>query len=220
MNNTAKLHNVLNDAKDYCISFLQETKLQPDKISSIRAKWRNQEGIYMSCAREGSRRGVVTLFSENLEINHLANTADEEGQYLINVCEFHQRTMMFVNTYGSPDSDANALATFRRLALAIEQLQANFHIDDIVMAGDFNVVLDPNDTTSTMNKPRAEARLRTLVFDIDVIDVAQILSASPDKTYFCRHSRLGQNMEARYDRFYISQHLIEGAKNGQETTTR
>ena len=57
------------------------------------------------------------------------------------------------------------------LALAIEQMQANFHIDDIVMAGDFNVVLDPNDTTSTMNKPRAEARLRTLVFDIDVIDV-------------------------------------------------
>ena len=211
MNNIAKLHDVLNDAKDYCISFLQETKLQSDRISSIRSKWRNQEGIFMSCARQGSRRGVVTLFSENLEITHLASNADDDGQYMINVCEYHQRTMMFVNTYGSPDSDANAVATFQRLALAIEQMQANFHIDDIVMAGDFNVVLDPNDTTSTMNKPRAEARLRTLVFDIDVIDVDQILSASPEKTYFCKHSR-GPNMEARYDRYYISQHLIEGAK--------
>ena len=115
MNNARKFHEVLNSAKSYSIAFLQETKLQHQKLSEIRSKWRHHEGVFMACAREGSRRGVVTLFSDKIEVDHIEHSADEEGQFIVNLCRIHERTIMLANVYGSPDTDQNAAATFARL---------------------------------------------------------------------------------------------------------
>ena len=86
MNNRTKLHEVLNSAKTSSIAFLQETKLQPAKIAEIRSKWKNHEGVFMASAPEGSRRGVVTLFSDKLEVTHMDHHADDQGQFIVNIC--------------------------------------------------------------------------------------------------------------------------------------
>ena len=209
MNNNRKFHEVLNSAKDYSIAFLQETKLQVQKIAEIRSKWRNHEGVFMSCAREGSRRGVVTLFSDKIDVTHIEHHSDEEGQFIVNICRIQQRIMMLANVYGSPDTDQNAEATFARLTRVTEDLMNKYNAEDIVMAGDFNVTLNRADTNTTSNKPRAEGRLRSIILDLDIVDADPVLNMDPNHTYFCAYR---ENRSARYDRFYISPHLLFDAK--------
>ena len=90
-----------------------------------------------------------------------------------------------------------------------EDLKTRHHIDDIIMAGDFNVTLNPGDTTSNSSKPRAEGRLRSLILDLDIIDVDPVLNLRPKHTYFCIYR---EKISSRLDRFYVSPQLLADAK--------
>ena len=90
-----------------------------------------------------------------------------------------------------------------------EDLKTRHHIDDIIMAGDFNVTLNPEYTTSNSSMPRAEGRLRSLILDLDIIDVDPVLNLRPKHTYFCIYR---EKISSRLDRFYVSPQLLADAK--------
>ena len=190
----------------------QETKLQADKISLLRSKW--GQDVYMACFEGASRRGVVTLFADKLEAEHLDVKRDAQGQFLLNVCNIKEITYLFANVYGDPGSDADAVATFNRVADAVNEVMNKYNIHRFVMGGDFNLVLEDNDAVTTTRKPNAEDRLRGIIEDMDVYDVAQELARNrggrPSYTYFRR--RREQECKARYDRIYVSPMLMQGAK--------
>ena len=215
MNDSAKFHAVVNLARKYDVSMLQETKLCNGKMGLLRTKWKWHEGVFMSSV--GARRGVITLFSERMRVEHLDHYEDTGGQFLLNVVLIEGKNFLFANVYGDPDLDRNSELTMIRLAERIEEIQRNFVIQQVVMGGDFNFVLEDRDTKSTSRKPRAEARFAALTEDLDLYDVDSMINDHPLHTYF-RH-RHEQRCSARYDRFYVTADLLQGAESHRESRT-
>ena len=194
--------------------FWQETKLRSTKLPQLRSLWKHHEGVFLSSALQGSRRGVVTLFSPRLQAEQLDVRIDDLGQFIVNVTRIDGAILMFINLYGDPDTDANSLETLTRLESEVNSLRQLHSIGSTIMGGDFNIVLNDNDTTSSSRKPRAEAKLSALVQDWDVYDVGQnaVVDAATVRqpwTYFLRRDET--RVHARYDRFYASPHLIRGS---------
>ena len=202
-----KFHDVLREARKYDIAFLQETKLCQSKIGLLRSKWRWHQGVYMSSG--GVRRGVITLFSERLKVEHLEHVEDVNGQFLLNVVIIEGKNFLIVNVYGDPDLDRNSELTMIRLADVIEDKQRAYVIHEIIIGGDFNFVLHQVDTKSSSRKPRAETQFASMVEDLDVFDLDMLVNEENLHTYF-RHRMEG--CSARYDRFYVSRGLISEAK--------
>ena len=210
LNDPTKLHITVQKARKHEISLLVETKLGYRSLPGIRSKWGNRNGVFMSCAQNGApRRGVITLFSGNMEVDHLEDVPDLLGQFNINVFRYKEESYMLVNFYGDPDLDLNAMHTIERLNNKMDEVMTRFQLDHIIIGGDFNFVLNDKDTTSTSRKPRAEALWETVMQDKDLFDLAEVLGADDDHTYF-RHMR--EACSARYDRFYVTRSLLMDAK--------
>ena len=158
----------------------------------------------------GARRGVLTLFSPRLNINHITSAADDLGQFLINIFVHYDKFILLVNYYGDPDSDANALLTVQRLEQAINDARQNYHVDEMIIGGDFNFVTHPDDTTSVTMRRNTVAHWEGLVTNELLFDPEELFLAEPRHTYF-RH-RHEDETHARYDRFYITQDLLTGAE--------
>ena len=209
INDPARFHRAISEAKKADVFLYQETKLKGAKITEVRLKHGYHEGVYMASHPEGSRRGVLTLFNPRLQVTHMEHIADQLGQYLINVVILSGHRMLIVNVYGDPDLDASSLATLERLHQDINYMLNQYDISSIIMGGDFNMVLHDTDTRSTSRKPNAARKLEQMVDDLDIHDVALIHEAEPAHTWFRRGS---ENVSARYDRLYCSPELIPGAK--------
>ena len=209
LNSQGKLTAALTKARSYDVILYQETKLRRRKLNEIRAKWGHPDVFMASCQGDISRRGVLTLFSPNFNVQHLECIEDNEGQYLINLVSHHTTNIMIVNFYGDPESDHNALQTLRRLETAINDLAQQYQIQEKIIGGDFNFVVDDNDTSSGTIRPNTEALWLTMEADLEIYDLAVLFTQTPERTYF-RHRMEWTN--ARYDRFYTSHGLLTGAE--------
>ena len=207
LNGPAKRHQIINQCKKYDISLLQEVKLTADNTAFLKAKWGNDH-VYLASSG-GPCRGVLTLIHPRASPVILRTDFDPNGQFCIVLARIHDNNILISNVYGNPDLDAAALATMVEVNRRIESFQTQFNVDSHIMAGDFNMVLERRDTNSGSRKPRAEAQLMTIINTFDLFDIAGLLSMNPKHTYF-RHRR--EQTSARYDRFYISQNLIQGAQ--------
>ena len=163
INNLSKMHTVINDARRYDISLLQETKLSAQNTGRVQLKWGHPRGVFMSSAIEGSRRGVLTLFSPRLNAEHLYVHRDDEGQFLLNVAVINDEICLIVNVYGDPTTDTNAARNIDRLAAQVEIIHNRFLVIHTIMGGDFNFALFDEDRRTTSRKVRAEAKFATMV---------------------------------------------------------
>ena len=116
---------------------------------------------------------------------------------------------MIINIYGDPDTDNAASATMDRLNTKIEDIQHRFAVSHIIAAGDFNFVLFNQDTNSGTRKPRAEAKLSSIIENNRLFDVAMLSSDHPNHAYYRNRN---ESTSARYDRFYVSSNLVQGIK--------
>ena len=209
LNNTAKLHTTINQVRSHDIVLLQETKLTMRSIPMLQLKWRHPSGVFLASENVAARRGVITLFSPKLRVQHLYSHGDTLGQFLVNVLIIDSNTYMVLNIYLDPDSDNHASATLDRISNILDNINQRFAITHTIVGGDFNLVLHRSDTHSTTRKPQAEARLSSIVTDNRWYDVAPICSDTPKHTYFRYRN---ERTSARYDRFYVSSNLTEGIK--------
>ena len=138
INDPARFHRAISEAKKADVFLYQETKLKGAKITEVRLKHGYHEGVYMASHPEGSRRGVLTLFHPRLQVTHMEHIADHLGQYLINVVILSGHRMLIVNVYGDPDLDASSLATLERLHQDINHMLNQYDISSIMMGGDLD----------------------------------------------------------------------------------
>ena len=209
LNSQTKLSYALRQARNFDLCLYQETKLRKCKINEIRTKWGSPDVFMASSQGQFARRGVLTLFSPRIQLQHLECKEDPEGQFLINLVVYHTTIIMIVNFYGDPDTDQNAALTLQRLDNTITTLMQNYQIGEIICGGDFNFVLDDRDTNLGTRKPNAEALWRTIIANLQIFDIEALLTQDPRRTYFRHHL---DHRNARYDRFYISRGLLTGAK--------
>ena len=205
LNSQAKQHQILNFCRQFDVAMLQETKLTAPNTAFLKAKW-GSDHVYLASPGT-ARRGVITLIHSRLSPNVLLNHPDPHGQFYINLLVIKDLTYLILNIYGSPDTDAAALATMKNVTDKLEDIYARFSVDHIIIGGDFNFVMEDRDSRSTSRKPRAEAQFLTTMNTFDLYDVAALRTATPLHTYF-RHRR--EATSARYDRFYVSSGLLQG----------
>ena len=79
INNPAKLHSVINRVRGYDIILLQETKVTSQILPQLQLKWRHPGGVFIASEELSSRRGVITLFSPSLRVQHLDVIRDNLG---------------------------------------------------------------------------------------------------------------------------------------------
>ena len=205
LNSLPKQHQVLNFCKAYDISLLQETKLTPNNLLFLKAKW-GSDLVYLASPGT-ARRGVITLIHPRCSPIILFEIADPKGQYHIAVIRIKDTNYVVGNIYGNPDTDIDAYTTLADVTNKLERIKAQFNIDHYVIGGDFNLCLERRDSTSSSRKPRAESQLITIINTFNLFDAAAILHQSPKHTYY-RARR--ENTSARYDRFYVDPNLIQG----------
>ena len=206
LNNQIKLHRVLRICRQFNICLLQETKITEQQTQFLKAKWGN-EHVYVASPGT-SRRGVITLFGGGLNFQMLFSHSDRLGQFHICLINVFSINLLIINVYGDPDTDASSHATFQRLTDKVEYIMDNFNVNETVMGGDFNLTLRPEDSRSTTRKPRAQAQLTTMINILDVFDVAPLIQHSPRYTWF--RANMEQACCARYDRWYVSEGLLNG----------
>ena len=207
LNMPHKLHRALLLARDNDITMLQEVKLKRNQASHVRAKWGSPNSFLASA--NTSRRGVLTLIHPRTDPVYLHQVSDPEGQFHILVVRIKGEIFLVANVYGVPDSDRGSEHSLIQLSNHMEAISTSFPIQHIVVGGDWNFVLRPQDTTSSSRKPRAEAVFSTILDSMDLYDVAALQSTFPGFTYFRHHL---ENTKARYDRIYVSPSILNGVR--------
>ena len=171
-----------NMARCYDIVFFQETKLTTTAVRFLKLKVGNNYHVEASCA-ESARRGVVTIIKNSI-INQIVRTdICQRGQYLVLTVKIGGIKYALVNVYGDPDTDAQSLQTFTDLREALIEIKA-VHDPIFLMAGDFNVVLEPRDASYPNAKPQTRAKLIDIISEINLFDVIGVLHPFPPRTYF------------------------------------
>ena len=166
LNMPHKLHRALLLARDNDITMFQEVKLKRNQASHVRAKWGSPNSFLASAST--SRCGVLTLIHPRTDPVYLHQVSDPEGQFHILVVRIKGEIFLVANVYGVPDSDRGSEHSLIQLSNHMEAISTSFPIQHIVVGGDWNFVLRPQDTTSSSRKPRAEAVFSTILDSMDL----------------------------------------------------
>lgn len=118
----------------HSIILLQET-YSTRKVEKV---WRNEWGGNIVFAHYNSRsRGVAILIKKNVSVKIHNIVRGEDGRYIILDLTFNDNRMVLANVYGpNEDNPQFFVKVFKEVDV--------FKVPDKMIAGDFNVVLDPD----------------------------------------------------------------------------
>jgi len=160
LKNRLKLKRVLNSChklmaqNNNTIIFLQETHLELDDTKTVELMWRHNFLISPGTNRQW---GCVTLFDPTWKVTY--RDVDNNGRFVIAILERHERLFMLINIYAPNDHN---LIFFADLFNKIIQLQRDFPNAEIIMAGDFNLVMGNMDGVNR-NTTNIELQCRNLL---------------------------------------------------------
>ena len=120
---------------NYSIIFLQDTHMTTRAIPYFNSLWKGK--CYHSCHSSRSR-GTCILVNNNISYSVISQISSECGNYVILICKIFADVYAFVNIYGPNDDEPNF---FLELFSHIKDVE----IDHIVVAGDFNFIIDHRD---------------------------------------------------------------------------
>ena len=169
-----KRRDVLNylHKKNYNIYFLQDTHFTKDEEKIILSQW-GYKGIFNSY--QSNSRGVAILFRNNFEFQLKNTVIDNEGNFIIAEIIIEKKLFTLINVYG-PNEDRPHF--YCNLFKKLETLSN----ENIIMAGDFNLVMDQKLYTmnyKNLNNPKARMELIQLMENENLCDIFRFLN--PDK---------------------------------------
>ena len=148
---------------NYDIIMLQETYSK----SIIEEKWQKQwNGKIIFLHFNAKARGTVILFNPKLEVEIDKITCCKNGQYVIADCTVQHKNILLVNVYApNQDSPEYFMEVFEKAALHKHS--------DIIMAGDFNLVLDTQKdaVNRKCNNDKANKMISAFMREYMLIDV-------------------------------------------------
>ena len=166
-----KRKDVLNflKQKQYSIYFLQDTHFTKKEENYIRSQW-GFECFFSSFSSES--RGCAIMFNNNFEFKLHSKESDPEGNKLILDVNINGKRTTLINIYG-PNRDSPEF--YNIIKSDIERFG-----NPVILAGDFNLVLDPNmDSLNyiNINNPQARNKVLELISDCNMIDIWRELNA-------------------------------------------
>ena len=168
-----ELFNRLHKGK-YDIALLQEAHSQ----TSDEVKWSREWGNNILFVHgDYNSRGVCTLISKSCKCKIKSLYQDQEGRVQILEIQNNAELFHIVNIYAPNEDDPNFFVNIFQQIVALL-------IGDVLICGDFNLVLQPQlDRTGDHSyKPKALSCLNDLMEQQDMIDVWRC--QNPEEVYY------------------------------------
>ena len=145
------------------IILLQETHSQDEDINLWSKEW---NGPVIFAHGSSNSKGVCILINKNSQVICNTSYVDPEGRFIIIEVNYANK-LFHVVILNTPNTDCPDFSVniFRELA--------NVNVSDLILCGDYNLVLQPNiDRSENVRyKPNAYERLMELSEQLDMIDV-------------------------------------------------
>jgi exonuclease III len=185
--------------KKYDILFLQDTHFESKLEKHISAEWGYQAFF---ASNNSVSRGVAIFFNNTFEFKVKRVNRDENGNYIFVLIEINNVEYLLVNIYG-PNRDNPDF--YKRL----HDIYLDFRCVNGVMAGDWNMVLDPSldyDNYKNVNNIKAQETVLQIIDELNLCDIWREMN--PEMRRFTwRRSRPFQ--QSRLDYFLISDPIVE-----------
>ncbi len=195
-------HRTLSQNKN-SIAFLQETHLEEDDRKAVEMMWRHNFVISPGTNRQC---GCLILFDSSWEI--IKYTSDNEGRLALVVLKKMEKYYVCANIYAPNDHDLNF---FTRIFNVLIEFQTEFPGSNIILAGDFNLVLDDNNDAVHRNSTNTERQSRTLIkrnlIRLNLIDSYRKMNCSGGYTW-----KRG-NCMSRLDMIFTSKEISKNIVN-------
>ena len=155
--------------KKYSIYMLQEVHCSEKSNPMWSAECRYKT-IFRGLASNQS--GVAVLFNNNFDFKIKKSFSDPNGRYIICDTETDKKYITLATLYAPNDDDPTFFETFFAHLL-------DFECDDIILGGDFNLVLDVTADKKGGN-PKTHSKcleiIRQFVTELDLLDAWRVLN--------------------------------------------
>ena len=169
-----------------------------NNVDKWRAEW-GYKALFSCCSSNAA--GVCILFNNNFNLNILKIFSDPSGRYIICDIKAEEKLFTLANIYAPNDDDPIFFTTF------FDHLE-NFQCDEIILGGDFNLVLNVKEDKKG-GLPRTHQNALNVVKqaceELDLTDIWRILN--PDSHRYTWRRRKPE-IQCRLDFFLISSNLI------------
>jgi exonuclease III/flavodoxin len=162
--------------KNNCIINLQETHLNENEVSRLTHQWRG--GIVTSNSR-GSTAGVAILYNPSYFDSILNTFNDDHGRICSLTANKEGDIICFINIY-APNDHIEMLEFLNTLETHILNISLNEPNTKFIIAGDFNVIMDPGLDSVGRRQTRQEANavgfLKEIMIRHNLIDSYRALN--------------------------------------------
>ena len=183
---------------NYDILMLQETHFKSISENFIRSCW--GFNCYVS-GETTNKGGVAILFNNTFE--YCVHNCTKGNGYIILDLEIIGKRLSLMNVYGP--SDLDNVTFFDTIFDELKKIGN----DDIIIGGDWNVILNPTldsrGYVSNGNKPRSRRKVLDSMLELDLIDIFRQIH--PDKKCYTWR-RFNSLQQGRLDYFVISESLL------------
>ena len=189
--------------KQYSVYLLQDTHFDEKIERYVRSEW-GYNCYFASCNSQS--RGVAILLNNNFEFKVKKVYKDEGGNFLFVLLETMDMSLLLVSVYG-PNRDSPDF--YEDLQKYIGEVDYT----NIVMGGDFNLVLDPNldyYNYKHVNNPNAANKVENMILDLDITDIWRDLNPEIRRYTWRRPNPLQQS---RLDFFLISESIVQNVED-------
>ena len=191
-------------SKRFDIYFLQDTHFESNLEPIIKHEW-GYECWFSSYTSRA--RGVAILFSNTFEYKIKNVITDPNGNYLLIYVTISNEDFLLINVYAPNRDEPNFFTEIQSSIL-------NFYTDNIILGGDWNLLLDPKRDGKGykhVNNPNAKTILNNIIFQFSLVDIWR--DKHPTCTQFTWHRKCNNRIiqQGRLDFFLISNKLTYGA---------
>ena len=195
-----KRRDVLNylRATKAAILCIQDIHIEPSKVNCMLVEW-GLEGVI--APGTNNSRGTAILFNNNFQFKIHNHWTENEGNYVIIDISMIERRMTLVTLYGpNQDNPRN----FKKIFKKIREIGN----DDVIIVGDWNLVINPDVDYSKqrkiMNKNSRQFVLNK-ISEFNLVDIWRI--QHKDIRQYTWHTK-SRDKQSRLDFFLVSEHLV------------
>ena len=181
---------------------LQEVHCSENTTDSWTSEW-GYKALFSCCS--SSKAGVSILFNNNFNLNVIKTLQDPNGRFIICDIEADGKLLTLGNIYAPKKDDPNFFDTF------FDRLSC-FECDDVVISGDFNLVLDVENIKRTESLEHAKMLWRwskmqwkiwnCVMFGEFLIQIVKDTSGARDSQKFIADFFLSESIHTRCKYLY------------------
>ena len=172
--------------------------VRPSQQCRVRCSW---AGHIFQSTFSSKARGVAIMIKKNVPFQHIKTINDDNGRFLIVIGQLYSMHVTLVNIYGPNFDDAGF---FRKTFDKLPDLSNT----DLIIAGDFNAILDwhlDRSSKKQSNPSNASVTLNNLISSTNVVDIWRL--QHPTDREYSFFSKL-HNSYSRIDLFLLDSKLL------------